>query len=431
MKVFSRMASLPHFVLSGCLYLALIRGTNMGLFYPSAEDEIGGIDYTYHAMMNIVLLVGLGSYFLLKNDYSYFLKSISSSFIGLIGAGILVSLAASIDVQQSLKAVLALLVVTLPPVLYCREFGAEKLLRALGVFMAWMAIFNILYVFIFPEYAIMSGKHEGAWRGMFEHKNPSGSIFGLGIFLSLLHMDIMNIRKGIPYILGGLSCMAFMAMSKSSTAVISTFVMGVTCCLVYFLLRLRTGKDRVLIVLSSATFLVIVYVFMGDDLSKAVFAALGKDQTLTGRTEIWAAVFDLVGNRPLFGYGPGMTERPDFMQQLQGAVGWELKSMHNSYLDVLIGYGYVVAVMIFCYILMKLFQAILAQARTEKDRIILTITTGMVVDMLVVCFTESGGLLSRSIVWIFIVCGICIIIDYCKTISARSYPNLNMSDSLK
>jgi O-antigen ligase len=37
----------------------------------------------------------------------------------------------------------------------------------------------------------------------------------------------------------------------------------------------------------------------------AIFAALGKDATLTGRTRIWAAVLRQIHGRPEFGYGYG------------------------------------------------------------------------------------------------------------------------------
>ena len=59
----------------------------------------------------------------------------------------------------------------------------------------------------------------------------------------------------------------------------------------------------------SATFIVVVSIFALAFLlyaaPQAIFGLLGKDETFTGRTNIWSAVLHQIIQRPLTGYGFG------------------------------------------------------------------------------------------------------------------------------
>jgi O-antigen ligase len=75
--------------------------------------------------------------------------------------------------------------------------------------------------------------------------------------------------------------------------------------------------------------------------AEPVFAALGRDPTLTGRTQIWAAVLVSISERPWLGYGYNA-----FWQEWSGpsavvlsAVGWETPHSHNGLLDLWLDLG--------------------------------------------------------------------------------------------
>ena len=68
--------------------------------------------------------------------------------------------------------------------------------------------------------------------------------------------------------------------------------------------------------------------------------ALGRDPTLTGRTEVWAFVRALIDQRPLYGYGyEAIFERQDIKDQLFNYVGWPAPNAHNGYLELWLGTG--------------------------------------------------------------------------------------------
>ncbi|HPW19597.1 MAG TPA: O-antigen ligase family protein [Vicinamibacterales bacterium] len=73
-----------------------------------------------------------------------------------------------------------------------------------------------------------------------------------------------------------------------------------------------------------------------DGANVAIFSSsLGRDATLTGRTDTWAELLPVVAGRPMLGHGFGSfwtTERRDFYQMSHG---------HNGYLDVLLELGFI------------------------------------------------------------------------------------------
>jgi O-antigen ligase len=66
-----------------------------------------------------------------------------------------------------------------------------------------------------------------------------------------------------------------------------------------------------------------------------IASAAGRDETLTGRTEIWARLLPVAMQKPLLGGGFGgfWTPRTRDVFRISGS--------HNGYLDVLIGLGFV------------------------------------------------------------------------------------------
>jgi exopolysaccharide production protein ExoQ len=73
--------------------------------------------------------------------------------------------------------------------------------------------------------------------------------------------------------------------------------------------------------------------FLGGSNVASFTSALGRDDTLTGRTEVWAALVPVVKRQPLFGSGFGSfwtTER---------RVEYQISHSHNGYLDSLLELG--------------------------------------------------------------------------------------------
>jgi O-antigen ligase len=85
-----------------------------------------------------------------------------------------------------------------------------------------------------------------------------------------------------------------------------------------------------------------LYFFLSTN-AGALFSSIGKDATLTGRTDLWPLVIDMIWKQPWLGYGFG-----GFWQGLNGesayiwyAAGWPATHPHNGFLAICLDLGLV------------------------------------------------------------------------------------------
>lgn len=197
-----------------------------------------------------------------------------------------------------------------------------------------------------PDLAIHNEtSHElvGAWRGLTTHKNGLGALAGIGLIL-WYHAGLMREARPLAAWAGGLLAAACLLLSRSSTALMTALF----AVLFLHLLHYSRGGLRpylpYLIGLFAAVLLVyalaILQVVPGIGVLLRPFAALlGKDLTMTGRSDIWAIVAEHIRQHPFLGSGYGAYWRTpalgsptyDFVSRLH----FYPASAHNGYLDVL------------------------------------------------------------------------------------------------
>jgi O-antigen ligase len=73
--------------------------------------------------------------------------------------------------------------------------------------------------------------------------------------------------------------------------------------------------------------------FLGGSNVATFSSLLGRDETLTGRTEVWSAVMHAMNERPLLGYGFG-----SFWTDARRDL-YEIPTAHSGYLDILLELG--------------------------------------------------------------------------------------------
>jgi exopolysaccharide production protein ExoQ len=104
---------------------------------------------------------------------------------------------------------------------------------------------------------------------------------------------------------------------------------------------------------------------------------IGKDPTLTGRTEIWAYAIQDIWRKPLLGWGYFGFWHPltnPFAAEISAAVHWTVPNAHNGLLEFLLNVG-VLGTALFAFILIRtIVLAVRCLSTPERALAISTIT---------------------------------------------------------
>jgi exopolysaccharide production protein ExoQ len=198
---------------------------------------------------------------------------------------------------------------------------------------------SIVFALVLPQYGLdQMGGHSEAWKGIFSAKNYLGNM-ALFFLTAAVSYRPRTILLRFVRVSQFFFCLVAIAFSRAATAYMLTAIYVVYFVVLKCLHRLRK-KDYFLVclllfvALCTATAVIIVW-------PDALISLLGKDVTLTGRTQIWAAVLDSIAKRPFLGYG-----YQAFWLGLEGesyrvivVVSWVLAQAQNGFLDVMLEMG--------------------------------------------------------------------------------------------
>jgi exopolysaccharide production protein ExoQ len=207
----------------------------------------------------------------------------------------------------------------------------------------WSAIASLSLIFISPS---LADGGTGDLIGIFSYKGILGQAMTLG-GLACLHGLGAQTRSRLSsfFMILVFTFVAFKCGSTTSALIILLF------CVVSTLMQLlqRGGGARILGIALLIPLLVVgpLAAISPDSL----FALMGKDSTLTGRTDIWGYVIPYIYQRPLLGWGYSAffsTLNPAAWE-IANSLRWFAPEAHNGLLDILLGSG-LVGVVWFVYL---------------------------------------------------------------------------------
>jgi exopolysaccharide production protein ExoQ len=284
----------------------------------------------------------------------------------------------------------------------CR-FSFLEILKLAAVSLGLVVVATLVVCLLFPEKAIHHDIHIGAWRGFFYHKNQLGEAMlqGILIFVALAISEKSRRRRMMQL---GLAAMAtiILVMARSATAMVALVIFLVV------LLALCTSRVRtyVLSALIGAILLTVVGMF---EQSLCVLSILGRNCTITGRTEIWALVWPAAMERPWLGYGFGAfwVGESELGNAIRAKLGWQeaITEAHNAWLDTWLSIG-ALGVAVTFLVLSVLSMKILRRPIVRKDLAIDAWTVwsiGVVVSIWVYSLTESVFPSYNTLTWVWFI----------------------------
>jgi exopolysaccharide production protein ExoQ len=205
---------------------------------------------------------------------------------------------------------------------------------------------SILFNRYYPEYG-RGFSHAGApyWTGVTVEKNALGAlslIFGLAFlfyFLQLYQKEEVPCRKGPLIGLGSIVAMSLYLLvgSNSATSLASFFLAGIPMVLTILLRWARKPAivhTMVFMVLGGACSALFL------NLGSGMLEELGRNSTLTGRTDIWRDALSLVQN-PLLGTGFMSFWVGPRYHEMEVLTGMSLNQSHNGYLEIFLNLGWI------------------------------------------------------------------------------------------
>ena len=232
------------------------------------------------------------------------------------------------------------------------RYTLSEQLRLLASMLRIAIIFSLLFGMLLPDYGIATEIHEGAWHGIFDTKNVLGRLMALSaIVFTLLVVDKTKYRRvQWAFLIASLGLL-ILSTSRTSLILLSAFFVFL---FVYHSLNWHFYLRLFLYCILIAA--VIIALICVANISWVVPPPTEAEMTLTGRTDLWEAVWVMIRKHPVLGYGYAA-----FWREIEGQskyvwqmIGWQTPHSHNGLLDLCLDLG-LVGVMMF---LSGFFQAI-------------------------------------------------------------------------
>lgn len=178
-------------------------------------------------------------------------------------------------------------------------------------------------------------------RGVVSTKNSLGRVAAVGL-LAAAATAFLDRRRTTRCAASALLMLVALAMTDSAGGAV-TAVLGLGLIAGAALSQARAG--RVLLAATAALALGAAALSVPRATGASPVALVGRDATLTGRTELWSLSLDAAAERPLLGHGYGAFWHPDRPEgspaslRISEALNFDVPHAHNGLIDAALGLG--------------------------------------------------------------------------------------------
>jgi len=279
----------------------------------------------------------------------------------------LISVAWSEAPLVSAKRAVQLVGVLFIALAFTRQSGTS---RALTSF-AWPGLFFLLLGVVALAVPWLSFDPEGNYKGFTFTKNVWGQ-FALLMALVFMFLALTKVKPRLNWWLVAFASLSLVATRSATTILI--YVVSVMVVLYWVAARRYGGKllPVSLVSLMFGTVALFTYFLIEGQLPvgvvfEASLDSVGKDATLTGRTELWRWMSYEIARHPWLGAGFG-----GFWMGLEGPsftivrfFSWRPGQAHNGYIDVINELGYVGLALLAWVLVAHLWNIVMIHRRGE------------------------------------------------------------------
>lgn len=314
------------------------------LYPPTEGINQAGWYEIYLWIFTLILMV----YLLIRHDlaktYWIVLRKYSLLIIFVLFSlsSVLWSSAWTVTLHRSLTFAFA----TLAAVYFGTRYSINRLLQLLSGLGFILMLISFLLIFAIPVLGTdLNPPYNGAWRGVYWHKNHLGNImpiFSLVYLIQFINLKFKNshYEKAIYAILYLVS-LILVIYSKSVSGYILVLITHIILGLAFLWLKLRYRLQAIHYLFLSVVFIVgVVVATLNLELILGLF---NRTPTFTGRVPMWSVLLQNVfPQKPLIGYGFGtIWADAGFRIEIRDEVGWTYPVLigDNGFLDILLNLG--------------------------------------------------------------------------------------------
>jgi O-antigen ligase len=238
------------------------------------------------------------------------------------------------------------------------RYSARDILRLVAIPLAFTAILSLFYGVFDP--GVASGV---PWIGVYVHKNVLARAMVLLATLCLLLLLEPSRWRWLLWMVFALSCV-LVALSQSAGGVLILIALTI---LIRFSAILRLRMTLLIPLLILCGLLVAGASVWLQQVAADLAGQVGKDSTLTGRTDLWRVAILMIQRHPWLGYGFGGFWRGPVGDsgEFWRSVRWEAPHAHNGFIDFTLDLG-LVGVTILVLAFATALAAAVSRARSSR-----------------------------------------------------------------
>ena len=241
---------------------------------------------------------------------------------------------------------------------------------------------------------------EGAWSGIFFHKNGLGSFAALGAFVMGFAASLATRWTRRIFLAGAVACLFVIVMSKSTTALLTLVSMSI------FAVTMRLMQKSLTIWTLALAVGAVVFTTLGAAVMitmgyEGVLAVFGKDASLTGRLPIWQFVWAHINNGHFwlgYGYQAFWGEYAMPVRAYELRYGYTPAHSHNGLLELWLDLGFL-GVAFFAVVFSVMVSKAVAFARAEKTIASLWPVVFLVGAFIIGNISEAKILQRNDLIW--------------------------------
>jgi len=365
----------PHYITTGQFKLSSVYALLTMVFYPSVA-------------------IVLNSRF--RDFFQNFLLLFYNPFIAGILILALFSSFWSIVPADTFKSALVLLCVSAIAAHIAKRYSWKEISSLLRWSTTAIATLSTYYALMVPSVGA-SGK---GWQGVMEHPNRLGSIMAVSMALWAMHATVDKKQRWVSI---GIVFWLFYIINNtnSSTSKILFFALFF---LVFLVRYLKNFSFRVVFPILIIYMLLAagVTLWITQNYEFFIVDILGKDLTLTGRTELWGRLNHSIAEYPWLGYGfkgfwlRGLGILEDPAGNIINANGFKPNSAHSGFYDVVLELGLVGLVLFFLSFFLNLIRSTLNMRDSKQLESVLPI---LIMTYMAIANLTVSNLVSIHFIW--------------------------------